>query len=123
MALFLETALVEAESIGSTPPGGKILGSRRRFSAQHGLGVAWAGVENKAPEPLGFRAVAALFGENGEVAQGEVAVDALIHATELVGALKRQDPPPACCGLGGLARFAVEHSLTEMDLGVVGVEP
>ena len=51
-------------------------------------------------------AVTALLGQDGEVAQGEVAVDALINAAKLVGTFQGQDPPPACFGLGGLAGFA-----------------
>ncbi len=56
-------------------------------------------------------------------AQGEVAVDALVDATELVGTLERQDPPPAGFGLGRLTRLAVQDGLAEMQLGVAGVDP
>ncbi len=59
-----------------------------------------------------------------EVAQGEVAVDALVDATELVGTLESQDPPPAGFGLGRLARLAMQDRLAEMQLVVVvGVDP
>src|SRR5271157_160326 len=71
----------------------------------------------------GPRTVAAFLGQNGEVAKGEVAVDALIDAAKLVGTLERQDPPPAGSGLGHLARLAVQDGLAEMQLGVVEVDP
>jgi len=34
--------------------GEKVLGSPRRFPARHGLGVAWAGVEDHPPQPPGL---------------------------------------------------------------------
>jgi hypothetical protein len=67
--------------------------------------------------------VAPLLCQNGEIAQGEVPVDSLIDAAELVGTLQGQDPPPAGFGLGGLAGLAVEDGFAEMQLGVVGVDP
>ncbi len=90
---------------------------------RQGLGVAWSGVEDHVPQPLGFGAVAALFGEDSEVANGEMAVDALIDATELVGTPESQDSPPEGFCLGRLAGFAMEDGLAKMQLGVVGVEP
>ncbi|MGO9812517.1 MAG: hypothetical protein ACLP53_17310 [Isosphaeraceae bacterium] len=66
----------EADCIGELPD------LLRRFAPRHGLGIARAGFEDHVPEPHRFAAVAALFGQGGEVAQGEVAVDALIDATE-----------------------------------------
>ena len=122
MAVSLKLSLADAECIGPTLPGGKSLDLIRSFPAR-GLGVALAGVEDHPPEPPGLGAVATLLGQDGEVAQGEVAVDALVDAAELVGTLQGQDPPPAGFGLGGLAGFAMEYGLAEMDLGVVGVEP
>ena len=68
-------------------------------------------------------AVATLLGTDDEVAQGEVAVDALIDAAKLVGTLEGQDPPPAGFGLGGLDSLEMECGLAEMDLGSVWVEP
>ena len=65
------------------------------FPTRHGLGVAWTGVEDHPPEPPGLDSVTALLGQHGEISQREVAVDALVDATELVGTLQRQDPPPA----------------------------
>ena len=89
--------------------GGKLLDLPLRFPSRHGLGVARAGVEDHSPEPPGL-------GQDGEVSQGQVAVDALVDATELVGTLERQDPPPAGFGLGRLARLAVQDGLAEMQL-------
>ena len=93
------------------------------FPRAHSLSVAWTGVEDHSPRPPGLDAVAALLGQDGEVAQGEVAVDALVDAAKLVGTLEGQDPPPAGFGLGRLARLAVQDGLAEMQLGVVGVDP
>ena len=42
------------------------------------LGIARTCLENQPPQPQRLVVVAALFGQHGEVAQGEVAVDALI---------------------------------------------
>jgi len=102
---------------------GKLLDSLHCFAACHGLGVARAGVEDHSPQPPGLRPVTTLLGQDGEIAEGEVTVDALIDATELVGALQGQDPPPAGFRLGRLARLAVQDSLAEMQLGVVGINP
>jgi len=115
--------VAEAEGVGPAPPGRKLLGLPLCFPARHGLGVTWTRLEDHPPEPPGLGPVAALFGQDGEVAQGEVAVDALVDAAKLVGTLERQDPPPAGFGLRRLARLAVEDGLAEMQLGVVGVEP
>jgi hypothetical protein len=93
------------------------------YPAPHGLGVAWTCVEDQPPEPPGFYRVAPLLGQDGEVAQGEVAVDSLVDAAELVGALERQDPSPAGFGFGGLTGFTVKNGFAEMQLGVVGVDP
>ena len=70
----------------------------------------------------GLGAVAAFLGQDGEVAQGQLAVDALVDATELVWTLEGQDPSPAGFGLDRLARLVVEDGLAEMQLGVVGVD-
>jgi hypothetical protein len=102
---------------------GKLFDSMRSIPACHGLGISGACVEYHFPEPERFGRITALLGQDGEVAQSEVAVDALVDATELVGTLQGQDPPPACFGLGRLAGLAVEHRLAEVDLGVVGVNP
>ena len=47
------------------------------------LGFVWAGVEHHPPEPPGLGPVAALLGQDGEVAQGEMAVGALVDAAEM----------------------------------------
>ena len=122
LAVFLETSLAGAECIGPTLPGPELLDLQLCFPARHSLGVAWTGVEHHPPEPPGLVPVAPFLGQDGEVPQGKVAVDALIDATELVGTLQRQDPPPAGFGLSRLAGFAVEDGLAEMQVGVVGVE-
>ena len=92
--------------------------------ARHSLGIARACVEDHFPEPERFGRITALFGKDGQVAAGEVAVDVLVDATELVGTLESQDPPPAGFGLGRLARLAMQDRFAEMQLGVVvGVDP
>jgi hypothetical protein len=101
----------------------KLLDSRHCFAACHGLGVARTRREDHAPEPPGLDAVAALLGQDGEVSQGEMAIDALINTAKLVGTLEGQDPPPAGFGLCRLAGLAVEDGFAEMQLGVVGVKP
>jgi hypothetical protein len=63
--------------------GGKLPDSPLRFPARHGLGVAQAGVEDHPPEPPGFSPVTALLGEDGEVPQGQVAVEALVDEKSL----------------------------------------
>jgi hypothetical protein len=78
LAVFLETSLAEPEGVALALPGGKLLDSLCRFASRHGLGVVWAGVKDHPPEPPRLGPVTALLGQNGEVAQGEVAVDALI---------------------------------------------
>jgi hypothetical protein len=97
--------------------------SPRQFTARHGLCVAWTVVENHYPEPPRLAPITALVGQDGEVAQSEVAVDTLVDAAELVGTLQGQDPPPACFGLRRLAGLAVEDGLAEMQLSVVWVHP
>ena len=87
MAVTLKLSLADAECIGPTLPGGKSLDSLRSFPARQGLGVAWTGVEHHPPEPPGLEAVATLLSKDVEVAQGEVAVDALVDAAKLVGTL------------------------------------
>ena len=69
-----------------------------------------AGVEDHSPEPPGLGR-SPLFDQDGEVAQGEVVVDALVDATELVGTLESQDPPPAGFGLGRLAALRCRTAL------------
>ena len=82
--------------------GGKLPDSPLRFPAQHGLGVVWTDVEDHSPEPPGLRPVTALLGQDSEVPQCQVAVDALVDVTEPVGTLQGQDPPPEGFGLGPL---------------------
>ncbi len=112
--MSLVTSLAEAEGVGLAQPGGRRLDFPLYFPARHGLGVARAGGEDHSPEPPGLDSVTALLGQDGEVAQGELAVDALVDAAELVGTLQRQDPPPAGFGLRRLACLAVQDGLAEM---------
>ena len=118
-----KTSLAEAEGVGLALTGGIFLDSPLSFPARHGLGVAWTCVENHSPEPPGLGPITALVGQDGEVAQGQMSIDALVDARELVGTLQGQDPPPACFRLRRLAGLAVEDGLAEMQLGVVGVHP
>ncbi len=69
-AVFLETSVAEAEGIGSTTVGGKLLDSPLGFPAHHGRGVIWTRLEDHSPEPPGLGPVTALLGQNGEVPQG-----------------------------------------------------
>ena len=94
----------------------------RVFSPRYGLAISGTRFEDQPPQAERLTVIAALFGQHGEVAQGQMAVDALIDAAETVGTLKGQDPPPAGFGLGRLAGFAMQDGLAEMQLGVVGVD-
>ncbi len=77
----------EPEGVAVALRCGKLLDSLRCIPACHGLGIARACVEDRFPEPERFGRITALLGQDGEVAQGQVAVDALVDATELVGTL------------------------------------
>ena len=92
--MSLETSLAEAEGVGLTLPGGKLVDSLRCFPARHSLGVARTRLEDHFPEPL-VPVAALLLGQDGEVAQGEVTVDALVDAPELVGSFS-----PLATGIG-----------------------
>jgi hypothetical protein len=70
------------------------------FQLRQGLAIAGAVCQNLVPELLGLRAVAALGGQHGQVAPGQVPVDPLVEAAQLFGTLEVQDPPPAVFGLG-----------------------
>ena len=61
-------------------------------------------------------------GQRRQVAPGQVAVDALVQAGELLGPRQGQYPPPAVFGLGRLAAMPVHDRLAEPQLGVFGVE-
>ncbi len=99
--------------------GGKLFDSPGLFLARYGLAISGTRFEDHPPYSPRFIGVAALFGQHGEVAQGQMAVDALIDAAETVGTPQRQDPPPAGFGLGRLASFAMQYGLAEMQLGVI----
>ena len=87
LAVFLETSLAGAECVAVALRCGKLLDSLRSIPACHGLGIARACVEDHFPEPERFGRITALFSQDGEVSQGQMAVDTLIDATELVGSL------------------------------------
>ena len=93
------------------------------LAPRHSVGIARTRGEHQLPEARWFIPVAALFGQDGEVAQSEMAIDALVDAAKLVGTLQGQDPPPAGSGLVGMAGFAMQDGLAEMQLGGGGVEP
>jgi len=69
-------------AIGLATVGESRLDSPPCFPARHGLGIAWVRLEHHPSETPGLDSVTALVGQNGEIAQGEVAVDALVDATE-----------------------------------------
>ena len=122
MSVSLETSLAEAEGGGLTKRGGKLLDLPLCFTSCRGLGIA------------GTRALTILQSRRASVRSPRSsarmarlrkvrwAVDAMVNATELVGALERQDPTPADFGLARLAGLAVQERLAEMQLGVVGVD-
>src|SRR5271157_2829705 len=90
-------------TIAVSPPGVK---SEKRVSQSgHRLAVALALVEYPSPQPSGFIPVPPLLGQRCQVPQGEMAVDALVDAAELLGATQGQDPPPESLGLAGVAEL------------------
>ena len=90
----IESSLVESEGVGLTVPDGELPDSRCCFAARYGLSVARAGVEDQPPEPPVSARSPRLFGQDGEVAQGEVAVDALVDRLN-------REPPPRQAGQDG----------------------
>ena len=85
--MSLVISLAEAEGLGLAQPDGKLLDLPLCFPARSGLRVIWTRVEEQSPEPPGLDSVTALLGQDGEVGEGEVSVDALVDATKLVGTL------------------------------------
>ena len=65
MSVSLETSLAEAEGVGLTKCGGKLLDLPLRFPSRHGLGIAGTRVEDQPPEPPGLGLVAAFLGQDG----------------------------------------------------------
>ena len=78
----------------------------RRRRAGGRLGVAGALGQDPGPEPVGLGRVAALLGQGGEVAAGQVAVDPRVDPGEPLGAPQGQDPPPAPLGPRAVAGVA-----------------
>jgi hypothetical protein len=60
-----------------------------------------------------FGSVTALLGQCGQVAQREMAVDALVDAAKLLRAFQSENPPEHGFGLGGLTRQAMQDGLAE----------
>jgi len=79
-------------------PGGELFASPRCFSACHGLGIARARLENHPPQPHRFGRITALLGQDGEIAEGEMTIDALIDAAELVASLSPLATSPTFTG-------------------------
>src|SRR5579883_1557946 len=82
---------------------------------QHGgrLAVAGAFGQHLGPEPGRLGRVAPLSGQPRQVAPGEMPINPLIDAGELLGASQRQDAPPARLGAGTVAPAAADHRLAE----------
>ena len=68
MSVSLETSPADAEGVGLTKRGGKLLDLPLCFTSRRGLGLAGTRVEDHFPEPPGLGPVAALLGQDGEVA-------------------------------------------------------
>ena len=92
------------------------------FELRQGLAIAGAFGENVVPEPLRLHEIPALGGQGRQVAPGEMAVDPLVDAAELVGPAQAQDTAPRSLGLGRLAAVPVHDGLAEPELGVVGID-
>jgi hypothetical protein len=84
--------------------------------------IVGAFCQERAPASLGLGKIAALGGEHGEVAPGEVSVDPLIDAAKLVGRLQARNPKPTALGLSRFAAMArnvsgLERQMTK-DAGI-----
>jgi hypothetical protein len=64
------------------------------------LAIAGAFRQDRAPGSVGLVAVAALRGQDRQVPTGQMAVDSQVDALIRVGAIERQDSPPAIFGDG-----------------------
>ena len=117
VACFSLFSLASSASLGH--PKGDRSGCRSFASASRSPGHS---ASTDSPEPDRLGGVAALGGQHGQVAPGQVAVDAHVQAGELLRTPQAQDPPPALLRLGRLAPMAVDHRLAEQQLGVLGVE-
>src|SRR5271157_592148 len=88
IAVSFEMLRTEVERVGLALPRERRLDSALCFPSRHGLGFAWTRVEDHPPEAPGLGLVAPLLGQNGEVPQSQVAVNAPVDAAELVGTLR-----------------------------------
>ena len=114
-AVSFETLRTEVERVGLALPRERRLDSALCFPSRHGLGVAWTRVEDHPPKAPGLGLVAPLLGQNGEVPQGQVAVDAPVDAAELVGTLR------CCSGITPERRGSLPMSLLPLrDCGFAG---
>jgi hypothetical protein len=66
--------------------------------------------------------IAALGGQDRQVAPGQVAKNALVDAAKLIGALERQNQPSAFLGLRRFAALPVHHPLAKPQLGIFRIE-
>src|SRR5271157_1226502 len=129
----LETSLAEPEGVALALPGGKLLDSLCRFASRHGLGVVWADVKDHPPEPLRLGPITAFFGQDGEAAQAEVAVNARVGVDDLPGDQPVEEHPQACQVLldgwrsvagrqfGQIGRYAI--ALDSGQAQALGVRP
>jgi hypothetical protein len=118
----LNAPKTNAKCIAPSLDGARRFHSQLHFHSHSRLAVAGALVEDEPPKALGFRAVAALFGEAGESEQGQMAEDALVDTAKLVGTPERLDSPPAGCGLGGLTCFTLKNGLEKIKLRDIEIE-
>ena len=112
-AVFRESAASPAAKTSPYVSAGQLRGS---------LGVDRALGQDRTPEAPGLGRIIPLRSQRGQVAQGQMAVDSLVHATELVGTVQRQDSPERGLGPGRLTGQAVTNRLAEEQLRVVRVE-
>jgi hypothetical protein len=88
----------------------------------HRFAVARALRQHGLPQPPGLRVVAALARKHSQVALGQVAVDPLVQARELVRAPQRQNLPPALLSFGRLAPMPVDDTLAKQQFGVIRLD-
>jgi hypothetical protein len=79
--------------------------------------VVGAFVQDALPKAFRFGMVAALGDQNRQVAQGELAVDAMVDAAKLVWTLQLQHPRPPMLRFGKPAREPVQHGLAKEQRG------
>ncbi len=95
---------------------------RETFKVISRLPVVGAFSQHGSPESGRLIVIAAFLGQRRQIAPGEVAVDALVHAGKLLRPLDRQNPPPAPLGPVVIASLAANNRLAKEQLGVVRVD-